>query len=267
MVIEGTPVEHYPQWDLFVKREDMCCPGGPHFSKTRGVFAHAKSRPEQLIGVLDTAHSRGGHAVARACKLLDKRCKLYYPIRKSERGALLKPQQIAAMNEGAKLWDLPAGRSAVLYHQAKKLVEAEGGYMFPNALKLTETVVETKKEFQRTKIPDVPLIIVSASSGTIAAGVIAAAVENCYDGKLLIHLGYSRPERAFKRYLEKMSGVDLNGFIDIEVVDEGYMYADQAWPGETPLFPCDPYYDLKAFRFWLKHGRANYDSALLWNVG
>src|SRR5262249_34387357 len=153
----GTPVEHHPELGLWVKREDLCCPGGPNFSKTRGVYAHVAKRPEGVIGVLDTHHSQGGWAVARACAALNKHCVLFYPVRKADRnllytgmkptqdpvwgewGDILRPQQVAAFNLGAGLVPLAAGRSAVLYHRAKSaLSEERGSYMMPNALKLPE---------------------------------------------------------------------------------------------------------------------------------
>ena len=84
MCVINTPLNYFPEFGLWVKREDLCCPGGPNFSKTRGVFAHVCKRTETVIGVLDTAHSQGGWAVARDCSLLDKQCLLFYPIRKSE---------------------------------------------------------------------------------------------------------------------------------------------------------------------------------------
>ena len=172
MIVINTPLEHHPDWGLWVKREDLSCPGGPNFSKTRGVFAHIKARPESVIGVLDTAHSQGGWAVAKACRLLNKGCILFYPVRKREHNQPLKPQQLAAKELGADLVRMKAGRSAVLYHGAKKCLKPTA-YMMPNALKLPESVEETALEFARTKLPpDLQTIVVPASSGTIAAGVL-----------------------------------------------------------------------------------------------
>jgi len=268
MCVEDTPVMHYPQWGLYVKREDLCCPVGPHFSKTRGVYAHLLKRPEKIIGVLDTAHSQGGWAVAQACAILGKQCILYYPIRKSERGLPLKPQQEAALKLGAHLTDLQAGRSAVLYHQAKKDVLSRGGYMYPNALKLPETVEETKREFMRTRLPMVNRILVSASSGTIAAGVLAGIREKRWNGQLIIHMGYSRSEEAVSKYIEKMTGAPVDDLV-VSFVNEGYAYADTAREGDQAPFPCNEYYDLKAFRFWTRYGRGMFEGEeiLLWNIG
>jgi hypothetical protein len=277
MCINNTPVEHYPEFGLYVKREDLCCPTGPHFSKTRGVYAHIAKRPEKIIGVLDTAHSQGGWAVAQACKLLDRQCMLYYPQRKAEKGHSLKPQQRAALDLGAGITGLAAGRSAVLYHQAKKhllfgeLLWEGDAYMMPNALKLpemiTETVAEFKRAVSRVEFPDLRTILVSASSATIAAGVILGAELTGWAGTVIVHMGYSRPENAVRNYIQKMTGLGPLMRIDIRVVDEGYAYADVAKPGVTPPFPSNEFYDLKAFRWWMAVGRKTYQEAIFWNIG
>jgi hypothetical protein len=53
----------------------------------------------------------------------------------------------------------------------------------------------------------------------------------------------------------------------IVIVDENYAYKDQARPGETPPWPCNPYYDLKAFRWWLSVQESYDDAVLFWNIG
>jgi len=256
----GTPIEFREEWGLWVKREDLAClPPGPYFSKIRGCYRRIASRPEAVIGVLDTYHSQAGAAVARVCRSLGKRCLNYYPEYKREPGPRA-PQRLA-QSYGAELVGLPAGRSAILYHQAKKLCQAEGGYMMPNALKLPETVAETAAE-----VPNRPFryVLIPASSGTIAAGVIRGFVERGIQvARFLIHLGYSRPETAVLKYLLKMSGVDD---FPVEVIDEGYQYRDTARPGPTPDWPCNPYYDLKAFRWWVRE-RERYPDTLFWNIG
>lgn len=266
MCVEGTPVEHYPDLGLWVKREDLCCPGGPDFSKTRGVWAHIAKRPENVIGVLDTRHSQGGWAVARACQLLGKRCIEYYPDFKATRGQMGSVQR-KCLDLGAQVWPLQAGRSAVLYHQAKKhLAEHSSSYMMPNALKLPEMVEETAAEVLRTPLPPVGDIIVSASSGTIAAGVIKGLIQKGWDGRVTIHMGYSRSVKAMDGYVRDLAG-DWGNQIGVLYKDEGYAYADAARPGEEPPFPSNAHYDLKAFRWWVNEGRRMYRQALLWNIG
>lgn len=260
MLRENTPVEDYTrQYGLFVKREDLSClKPGPPFSKARGVYARVKSRPEKLIGVLDTSHSQAGHAVARACQILGKECVNFYPKYKAD--TELREPQLRAKELGARLVDLPAGRSCILYHAARKQIEALNGYIMPNALKLDESVTETAKECDKSLKPS--LVIIPASSGTIAAGVIKGFGVG---PKYLVHLGYSRSINEVERYLREQSGVSK---ADIQLVDEGYAYNNTARQGETPPWPCNVYYDLKAFRWWIRNQQSfNGMKTIFWNIG
>jgi Pyridoxal-phosphate dependent enzyme len=274
MCVTGTPLEHYPDLGLWVKREDMCCPGGPNFSKARGVYAHIAARPEPIIGVLDTSHSQGGWAVARACSMLGRVCHNFYPWTKKQQLTWeqepedtpmpVPPVQRQSRKLGALLHPLPAGRSAVLYHRARAYMQGlEGGYMMPNALKLPESVAETAGEFNRTQLPNsMGCVLVSASSATIAAGVLRGM--SGLSLPLVVHLGYSRSHDEVRRYMTTMAGWAGGG---VHIVDEGYSYADQARPGPTPDFPCDRFYDLKALRWWVREGCRLWDQALFWNIG
>lgn len=263
MLRTGTPVEYHKDLHLWVKREDLSClKPGPPFSKTRGVYSHLdKLKDFSTIGVLDTYHSQAGHAVARACEILGKACINFYPNYKHEPGPREPQRRAEAL--GAVLHPLPAGRSAVLFHQARKTVtQIKGGYMMPNALKLHESVVETAKE-----VPDEVFdeVIIPVSSGTIAAGVIRGFHEKGHcSPRFTLHLGYSRSHEQVIRYVQQMSGVDDFKY---RLVDENYAYRDKAKPGPTPPWPCNDYYDLKAFR-WLSG--IDYDlrkKTLFWNIG
>lgn len=261
MLREGTPIQDYElEFGLWVKREDLSCPRpGPPFSKARGVYSHILSRPEKLIGVLDTAHSQAGHAVARACQVLGKKCINFYPSYKNSPGYKVPQEHAKAL--GAELIPLPAGRSCILFHAARKETERRGGYMMPNALKLQESVEETAKEARLARAGEYDTILIPASSGTIAAGVIKGFG---LSPNYIIHLGYSRSHEEVKRYLREASGIDAT----ITIIDEGYAYKDRAVDGETPPWPCNEYYDLKAFRWWRKFsGLYNYGKTLFWNIG
>jgi hypothetical protein len=274
MLNVNTPTEdHTAAFGLWVKREDQACKApGPQFSKTRGVFAHVKARPEEVIGVLDTFHSQAGHAVARACQILGKRCVNFYPEYKHQPG--FRPPQERARELGAELVGIPAGRSSVIYHTARRLLaeRAPGAYLMPNALKLPESVDETAKEVRH--LPEgveFQTVLLPSSSATIAAGVIKgfSARRTGLGPRFIVHLGYSRSTEAVMDYIAEMTGLDRRTLPSVvTIVDEGYNYKDKSRPGETPPWPCNPYYDLKAFRWWLREGRAQYPgNTLLWNVG
>lgn len=280
-IINDTPLEdHRTRYGLLVKREDLCCPlPGPPFSKTRGVLRAMQAQVnagQTLFGVLDTVHSQGGLAVAQAAQYLGVQCVDYYPVYKADAPGLLRPVQVKARELGAELFGLPAGRSAVLYHEAKRRTLERGGWMYPNALKLDETVDETAAEVDRTFLgadddlseymTRVPWIV-SASSATIAAGVLKGLDYHRAHPYIILHMGYSRSEDSVKRYLAEKSQRLVTQPVHVDIIDEGYDYADEARPGETPPWACNSHYDLKAFRWWMNRGRSLYGEAVFWNIG
>lgn len=265
MLVNDTPVEPYLIRDttVLVKREDLCAPlPGPSFSKMRGVYAHISQRPENVIGVLDTAHSKAGWAVAYACHSLGKQCVNYWP--KYISFTEVKEQQRKAKEFGAMLIALKAGRSAILYHAAKKDLMARHpeAYIMPNALKINESVTENAAEAERTfkHLPQDGTLVISISSGTVASGILRAVPE-AYD--VVLHMGYSRSIEASLLYVEKMSGVRR----PLKFVDEGYGYAD-ATKVVAP-FPCNEFYDAKAWAWLNKPGvvESLKQPVVMWNIG
>lgn len=266
-----TPFEAHD--GVIVKREDLSSPlPGPCFSKIRGVYAHIRSRPEGVIGVLDTIHSRGGWAVAYVCALLGKRAVVYYPEFRDHPGP--KESQVQAAALGAAVIGFPAGRSAILYHQARKdlALNWQESYLMPNALKLAESVEETAAEVLFT--PDHligPSItwVVPVSSGTIASGVVRglallACARHTQPSPVVLHLGYSRPETAVRRYVDGHVG---STEVKYRIVDEGFTYRDSV-QAPAPPFPCSPFYDRKAWRWLLREREQDrLGDVVFWNVG
>lgn len=282
MLINNTPVEVHQiaGRELLVKREDLCAPfPGPSFSKIRGVVAHIQNRPEEFIGCLDTFHSKAGWAVAYVCAHLGKKAVNYWPRFKKD-GAVWLPrfQQQQSDRLGAELVDLKAGRSAILYHQARKHLAQHypGSYLMPNALKLPESVTENAAEAHRTceagAVPDRGTLIISVSSGTVAAGVLRGFADaGALDGYgVVLHMGYSRSIDTMRAYMEKVSGLDLKDRERFQFVDEGYGYADAAPASFQAPFPINPFYDKKALA-WLARDEAAplfaKGPVVLWSIG
>lgn len=278
MIASGTPLEFHQ--GVLVKREDLSSPFPlPMFSKIRGVYPHIANRPETVIGCLDTFHSKAGWAVAAVCAELGKKAVVFWPQYKSERdaGAGLRYAQEQAASFGAELVVLPAGRSSVLYHQAKKLLGqmTQGtGYLMPNALKLPESVAANADEaFLTHDLPKKGVLIISVSSGTVAAGVLRGFFLRGFLGnyRVILHLGYSRSHDTLREYITQTSGVPLD-WSTISLVDEGYGYKDQVRGGNLAPFPCNPYYDAKAWR-WLQTNFSEVQEVaaglpiVFWNIG
>lgn len=274
LVIPNTPWEvyHIQRTPIFVKREDLSCPHpGPSFSKIRGLAAWIDALPEGVpVGVLDTFHSKGGWGISYLCRAASRECFDFYPQYKSDKG--LRPQQQMSAELGAELVPLQAGRSAILYHQAKKLLHqyTDGiGVMVPNALKVPQSVDETAAEVWNYT-PDelyTGTWVVSISSGTIAAGVAKALAEVNYFSNIVIHMGYSRSYDAATSYILHKAGLDSLWLRDnnVQVVDEGYQYKDSV-PNTAP-FPCNPYYDAKAWKWLECHFRELVEPIVFWNIG
>lgn len=277
MIVNNTPLETYELngVPIIVKREDLCCPfPGPSFSKIRGVVAHIKNRPESVIGVLDTYHSKAGWAVAYVCRELGKQCVDYWPRFKADNytgGPAPRFQQQQAAELGATLVDLQAGRSAILYHKAKKHLRENypDSYLMPNALKLPESITENAAEAVRTAphLPGSGTLVISISSGTVAAGVLkgfaqAGLLDNY---NVILHMGYSRSQDAAREYIEKAAGLTLGD--RVKFIDEGYGYADAA-PKECPEpWPINPHYDKKALWWLIRNVKDVPGPIVFWSIG
>lgn len=268
LLVEGTPVEQLSD-RLWVKREDLCSPyPGPAFSKIRGVVKHIEKRAESEIGVLDTYHSKAGWAVAYVCSHLGKSCVDFYPKYKAD-GPEVREQQQMAQRYGAELFQLEAGRSAILFHRAKKECKKREAYIMPNALKLPETVDECAEEVLRTAgLEKFDHLVISVSSGTIAAGVLAGFVKLGLYPNVWLHSGYSRSETELRRYLTEKVPKLMFWPSQLNVIDEGYAYKDAAKVDSPLPFPCNPYYDLKAWKWLHETGlEATKGNVLFWNIG
>ncbi len=275
-VVESTPIETYRIGDIpvLVKREDLCCPyPGPSFSKMRGVVAHIARRPEKVIGVLDTYHSKAGWAVSYACAALGKQAVNFWPRYVADAPRTMRKQQQEAQALGAEMIDVKAGRSAVLYHGAKRSLAHNwtDSYMMPNALKLRESVTENAAEARRSAslLPRTGTLVISISSGTVAGGVLRGLMDRVLTGemKVILHMGYSRSIPACQAYIEGCAGYRLPQ--DADIVDEGFDYGDKV-DVDVP-FPCNPYYDAKTWK-WLSRPEnigplAERGPIIFWNIG
>lgn len=248
LVTVNTPWEKYD--DIWVKREDLSCPNGPKFSKIRGVYERLiKQTPGTTVGVLDTVHSKGGWGVAYICKALGLPCVVFYP------GIVPRAGQIKAQELGAQLISLKPGRSTVLWYQARSALSkmAEQPFMMPNGLQLEESIEATKQEVELSP-PELleGTWIVSVSTGTIAKGVYQGLAGRA---KMIAHMGYSR----------STENMLANFGPGVLVIDEDYKYKDAV---DYPCpFPCNPYYDLKAWK-WLKEKAVGLaPPVIFWNIG
>ena len=265
-IIRDTPFEKYPigNRQVWVKREDLCV-DETHFSKMRGVYKHLSSRPEHFIGVLDSYHSKAGWGVSHICKMIGKKAVVFYPQYTKEPG--LRDNQVNCLRWDAILFPLQAGRSCILYHRAKSLLAEKypESYMLPNALKLQESVDDTSDQVYNHTPGELihgATWIISISSGTIGAGVIDGLRRLKANVNIILHMGYSRSKDGVLNYISKYVG-DVS---DINLVDEGYGYKD-AVENSDISFPCNQYYDAKAWRWLVNNISRLKGKIVFWNIG
>lgn len=269
MVIDNTPYDCYKvdDVDVMVKREDLCSPyPGPMFSKVRGLAAHLetlKASGVTTVGVLDTYHSKAGWGTAWLCRQLNMTCINYYPEYKHDKAMRLNQQM--AQSFGAILTPIAAGRSFILWQRAKKLLAEShpGASMLPNGLNLIECETATANELIATTAPALTggTFIVSVSSGTLAAGVARGLFDmggRARATKLILHLGYSRSVAAVTDRVNYLPHLTT-------VIDEGYAYRDAS--NAVAWFPCNPYYDLKAWAWLTSHIHELKPPIVFWNIG
>ena len=278
LVVDCTPWETYKVKgiDVHVKREDLSCVvPGPSFSKIRGVHHKIKALKNfegvKEVGVLDTVHSKAGWGVSYICNHYGLKCCNFYPVYKREKSEdgthTLRYNQIQSQELGAQLIPLDAGRSAILMHQAKKIfsfMTDAKGYMMPNALKLPETVEATAREVAAYTPGNLlsGTWVISISSGTIAAGVIRGLYDLDVSPQVILHMGYNRSLDAATKAVYDMSGCWLD---DVYMVNEEFDYKDRVV--STAPFPCNEYYDAKAWR-WLEQTVQDCEEPIVfWNIG
>ena len=273
-------IQTHTPWELhegiLVKREDLSCPPpGPSFSKVRGLTSWLKSLRGQLIpptcvGVLDTRHSKAGWGVSYLAPDYGFPVRVYYPVFKNDKPGDLRESQAHAQELGATLVPLRGNlMSAVLWNIAKKDCVEHGVAIAPNVLKFTASVEATAQELTETWPEDLigPVnVVVSASSATLASGVaLGLSRLNRPQTRLIVHLGYSRSHEQVLRYMAS-KGVPQD-FISssLDLIDEGYAYADRV---DTPVpFPCNPYYDRKAWKWIMENRDSLVGEIVLWNIG
>jgi len=264
-IFHNTPVLKYKigHKTINVKREDLCCSeGSPRFAKIRGLEAYLRKLKERnivTVGVLDSVHSKAGWGTAWLCKQMNMKCILYYPSRKHHPD-VMSESQVQAKGLGATLLPVPAGRQTILWYQVRKLLARDypNSSMLPNGLTLNECAEATYYECFNT--PDKffgGTVVISVSTGTIARGVAQYLKQYHPKTKMIIHMGYDRSKKTVEKIVD---------YHNIEIINEGYEYKDRS-NVECP-FPCNPYYDLKAWEWLLKTDLGCLKSPILfWNIG
>lgn len=266
---EDTPVEKHGE--IYVKREDLYGqPPAPPLAKLRGARIYIKKLKDRgvtRIGVFDTRISKAGQGVSAVCQEYGLECWVGYPRLKAD--TEYPPQQQQAFFLGATIHPLKAGRTAILYAQFKKIVEANGGYMLPLGLTCRETVNRTAEVAQSCLLDlknqgiSIKTIVLSTGTATIATG-IHLGTKHLGVKTIGVSCGMS-PARQYKRMKEMAYPESLNHLF-LAIAEPEFDYYEALDTSSCP-FPTSPYYDMKAW-VWLQKSLDKVSHPVLfWNIG
>ena len=193
----------------------------------------------------------------------------------AKQGASSLPlNQRMAEGLGARVIRLdPVARAKILWHRvAQEWKDKAHAELLPLGLRLNEAVAETAAEVRKTSdVMKSGTIVVNVSSGTICAGLLSSLIEQGLTPRALVGVTSHRLNVEAKRRSIWNKALDYLGFgssvppswFRLEVSDCEYSDACE----EPSPFPCNPWYDRKAWQ-WLVYNVGNLaEPILFWNIG
>lgn len=287
MIRNNTEIEKYSHnnRDYYVKREDLACLSpGPPFAKIRGLYkvlVRLKKDGYDTVGYMETAISMAGWGITYLCKHLNMKAVIFYP--KYKDGYKYNQERFVEKwkNFGGEV--IPLEKPNLLQInaiRAKKIFEKKyknGMWMKPG-LKFNETIYEVEKESKLTIEKLKPKTVVCAiGSGVMITGVLRGiAKSNVVVNKVygvMVHTGtdpvkmmdYVFKLGEFKK--DGLFGLNLNKSVkSFEIVSGGYLYHEIPEIA-LPPFPCNLYYEMKAYKYLIDHISELEKPILFWNIG
>ena len=167
---------------------------------------------------------------------------------------------------------------SVNWYRANKIVKEEygnTGVLLPQGLPFDETVTDLAHEIE--SIPTSAIggtLVIAVGSGTMAAGVISGLMEKGIRQKVVGVLVSPKPVPGMwhiimgKAHQATATGIKKVTWCReyLSLVPALWEYHDVPRGTDCP-FPCNPYYDLKAWAWLRKHLHSQKEPVLFWNIG
>ncbi len=266
MICFDTPVEEYSVDGrvVWVKRDDLFLSApAPGLGKLRGlVKAMDRLRKDCQfhVGCFEASKSKVGHAVAAVCSIYEGfECTVVYPqFGRSPIGESVS----RAKTLGAAVAAVRGNHVPINHFQAKRIVEARGGWMIPFGFEFPESIEAVALE--AASLGDHLVmdgtVVVPSGSGVTLAGVSLGLAQR---PRRIIGVSVGRSVAGIMKCLDRWGVNDLSR---IDIIGPEKRYSEPA-EGRVP-FPCDPYYDQKAWNY-LRVCINEFDRGpvLFWNVG
>lgn len=279
--IPHTPVEEHLTGltRILVKREDRAgVRPGPPFAKTRGLLARLrtlKASGVEVVGYVETSISMAGWGVAYLAAELGMRAVIFCP--RYVGGAM--PDRLRYHYKkwqlfGAEIRDIKAGRAKVNYAIARRIFREEfaaDGVVLPLGLPFDETVEAVAVEAQTIDWGhlDGGALVVNVGSGTMLSGILKGLPDEIRLEVFGIS-GRRCSTEIKKREILQRAGIAEGGLLgypglSVRVVDPGYDYRD--YEALRAPFPCNIYYDRKAWAWLVRNTDRLPRPILFWNIG
>lgn len=287
--IDGVPV--------YVKREDLFTPAlpldagpvfptdpdryqypSPPFAKLRGLMAHMldlKAQGTSVVGYMDTSISMGGWAVAWCANALGLKAVIYYPDYKDGYRHNMEGHIRACAQSNAEILLLEnPTQLSVNWYRARKLLTATYGdeaVLLPQGLPFRHTVKSVAGEVFQVPTPALGgSIVISVGSGTMAAGVLTGLNDPALgDNSTRVYgvmVSKGDKKGMARKVVSKAIGIRFGLDHRLHITNMGYSYEEPEHI-QTP-FPCNAYYDKKAWAWLVKYALHQLPRPILfWNIG
>lgn len=270
-----TPIEQV-QPEIFVKREDLAFHlPSPPFAKMRGLFPqlqHLKNTGIQVVGYKDTTTSMAGWGVAFAAKQIGLKAVIFQPTYKDNKLRHNQKFQIKKWKENeATIVPIQSFRSIINWYQAKRILHEryENAYMLEQGLPFDYTLSAVKQQV----VPEMrkfKSLVVCIGTGVMTAGILQGLQEQEISLSIYGILVAGKNIRRMNQKIYKRAGVYKNGLFATNTSKLILFAAKQEYPDKEDMacpFPCNPYYDRKAWK-WLMDNYVDLQKPILfWNIG
>lgn len=279
-MIQDTPIKKYQikGKQVWVKREDLACfPPGPPFAKVRGllpILEELKERGIKTVGYMETDISMAGWGVSYFCQQLNMKAVIFMPAYKEGKRHNQEFQLRKWKEFGAEILPLERpNRLQINFYRARKifLEKYKDAVMLPQGLPFEQTIQQICGQVKLVPPKQLNGSIVSClGSGTMAAGILrGCSAMNKWPDYYGILVSPKSAVGMRKRILKmaNLSGGLLGGVLTAKfsVIDYGYEYTVPE-NCQCP-FPCNSYYDKKAWKWLLDHIDTLKKPILFWNIG
>lgn len=263
---KNTPTETYKAGGkkVWVKREDLQGDDEdlPPWGKLLYVRKLIQTLPDDRpVVALNVYGSWAGWALSAFCKEADIECHVCHPNTK-----LIHPDYLGKIEEnGAKLISFRPNMMRVLYAQMKNYATKDNDYqLLPYAFNCgTYLKALAGRAYTYLNDSDVKFsnLVVSSGSGVSTTALTKAFLKYNPKGKV-----YAPPVSSPKSVLTLMRQRGIESNSNIIVPEKNYEF-NNLLIDKTPPFPCNQFWDKKAW-LWLEDNIADLKGkTLFWNLG